>query len=64
MCGKASTLYLQHRPDGIAGFAFSGLVHRNYPAFPFPAAFLVRERDFAFDGRADVGPCAAGAFAG
>lgn len=54
---------LKHCHDGVACLAFTGFVDGEDAVFPFFAASLSRQGDFAFDGHSRVFPWAGGAFA-
>jgi len=53
----------QDRRDGVVGLAFAGFVGGEDAVFLFPSAYLVCERDFAFDDHAHVAPFASGPLA-
>ena len=54
--GFSSPGFLQHRHNGVAGFAFAGFVDGDDAEFPFFAAFLIGERDFGFHGECAGAP--------
>ena len=53
---KRNHISLQHRHDGVAGFAFAGLVDGDYAVLPFPAALLIDQRDLGLHRGADIEP--------